>query len=314
MNISLRQLRVFIGVAESFNFTKTAQRLHLSQAALSATVRELEAQLDCRLFDRTTRTVQLTGAGLAFLPTAQLVTRELETAALRLREIGRKDISYLRIGVTPMIAAHVMPDVLDAFKLQVPSVVVDVVDAGPIDLQRGVESGEIDAAFGAFFSQASGLHNHAVMQWRLLVVSSQAQRDLPVPFRWSDLAMHPLIGLHAMSPVQQVVEGHLAEEQVTPQSRTTVNHLETQIALAERGFGLAVIPSFAAVACRRYNVRLRPISPGGNHDYSQIVRAGRAHIPSLDVLAQIMARTIETASAVLVGADVDRGASSSTLP
>ena len=70
MNLSLRQLKVFLGVAQAASFTKTAQRLHLSQAALSDNIRELETQLHFRLLDRTTRSVAQTEAGSMFLPTA----------------------------------------------------------------------------------------------------------------------------------------------------------------------------------------------------------------------------------------------------
>jgi DNA-binding transcriptional LysR family regulator len=56
MNLSLKQLKVFLGVANASSFTKTAQSMHLSQAALSAIIRELETQLQCRLLERTTRT------------------------------------------------------------------------------------------------------------------------------------------------------------------------------------------------------------------------------------------------------------------
>jgi DNA-binding transcriptional LysR family regulator len=300
MNVSLRQLRAFIGVAESSNFTKTSQRLHMSQAALSATVRELESQLGCRLFDRTTRTVQLTAAGLAFLPTATLVVDELESAAARVQEVGRQDVAQVKLGFTPLMAAHVLPEAMERFHAAMPGVAVEVMDAGPIELQRAVESGRIDAAYGAFFSRASGLHHKPVLSWRLLVASSARETGLPVPFRWQDLARHRLIVLSDTSPVQQLVDEHLLKEGVAPAERWAVNQLETQIAMAEKGFGLAVIPSFAAGACRRYDVRLRPVSPAGEFEFSQIVRAGRAEPPPLARFVAVLTDVIEAASKALV--------------
>lgn len=304
MNVSLRQLRAFIGVAESSNFTRTSQRLHVSQAALSAAVRELESQLDCRLFDRTTRAVELTPAGLAFLPTAKLIVHELEAAALRAREAGRADDMHLKLGFTPLIAAHIVPDVLERFKVAFPGVQVDVTDAGPIELQRAVDSGELDAAFAAFFSRTSGLQHRRVLGWRLLVVSPLSMSDLPKPLKWADLAPHRLIGLHPTSPVQQIVEDYLARNDVVPALRASVNQLETQIALSERGFGLAVLPSFAAGTCRRYDVQLRPVAPCEEFSYSLITRAGRGETRSLAAFASSLAEVIESTSAEML-AQVD---------
>ena len=169
MNLNLRQLKAFLGVAEFCNFTKTAQRLHLSQAALSATIQELEGQLRSRLFERTRRNVVLTDAGRAFLPTAVSVVRELEAACMHLKELERSGVAQLRLGFTPMIAAHVAPEAMERFAAQHPSVRVDVIDAGPHDLQQGVESGEIDAAFGAFFQKASGVRQLPVLPATLLL-------------------------------------------------------------------------------------------------------------------------------------------------
>jgi DNA-binding transcriptional LysR family regulator len=301
MNVTLRQLKAFLGVAESSNFTKTSQRLHMSQAALSATVRELESQLDCRLFDRTTRNVRLTPAGLAFLPTATLIVREMEEAATRVQELGRKDVSQLKLGFTPLMAAHVLPEALERFLAASPQVLVEVVDAGPVELQRAVEAGQLDAAYGAFFSKASGLRHEPVLRWKLLVAAAARLTELPVPFRWKDLERHRLIALHEMSPVQQLTDSYLQREQVTPAGRWTVNQLETAIAMAEKGFGLAVIPSFAAGACRRYDVGLRPVSPAADCEFSQITRAGRAAPATLAAFTAIFAAVVEAASTAMVG-------------
>ena len=90
MNLSLKQLKVFLGVANASSFTKTAQSMHLSQAALSAIIRELETQLNCRLFERTTRTVALTEAGRLFYPTAMKIVETLEKSRSEERRVGKE--------------------------------------------------------------------------------------------------------------------------------------------------------------------------------------------------------------------------------
>jgi len=147
------------------------------------------------------------------------------------------------------------------------------------------------------------LQHRRVLAWRFLVVAPDTLEDLPVPFRWTDLATHRVIGLHSLSPVQQTIDDYLAQHGVVPPQRTAVNQLETQIALSERGFGLAVVPSFAAGACRRYRVRLRPVSPSDEFSYSLITRSGRTEPRALTAFASCLAEVIESTSSAMVRED-----------
>src|SRR5687767_3527083 len=78
MNVTLRQLRAFVLVGRLGNFTRAAQAMHVTQSALSLLVRELEAAMNTRLLDRTTRTVSLTAAGSEFFAGAQRILSDLE--------------------------------------------------------------------------------------------------------------------------------------------------------------------------------------------------------------------------------------------
>lgn len=287
MNISLRQLKAFLGVAESANFTKTAQHLHLSQAGLSATIRELESQLNTRLFERTTRAVVLTEAGRVFLPTAALIARELSEAALRLRDMERQDIATLRVGFTPLMASTIVPEVLLRFAASHPQVEVDVVDGSPVEIQQAVENGGLDAAFGAFFAKVSGLRREALIPSYLAAVYASDRRvvktadggkgDMP----WQALNEQALICLTPESPVQSLTEEALFRHKLNISRRTVVQHLETAIAMAEKGFGIAIIPSFSQSACLRYAVHCRPLVPSVSFDYYTITRAGAVPSPTM---------------------------------
>jgi DNA-binding transcriptional LysR family regulator len=291
MNISLRQLKAFLGVAESSNFTKTAQRLHLSQAGLSATIRELESQLQSRLFDRTTRAVVLTEAGREFLPTATLIEREMSQAAERLKDMSRQEVATLRVGFTPLMSSNVVPEALRRFLAATPAVQVELVDGSPQEIQQLVESGGLDAAFGAFFSKVSGIRRQALIPSRLLAVYAKtaSPATLPPDVPWTSLADEPLICLTQESPVQQLVEAQLFKQKINPGKRLTVSHLETAIAMAEKGFGTAIIPSFSAAACSRYAVRCRTLAPVVEFDYYYTTKAGTAASPYLVSFARFFA-------------------------
>lgn len=296
MNISLRQLKAFLGVADSANFTKTAQHLHLSQAGLSATIRELESQLNTRLFERTTRAVVLTEAGRVFLPTAALIERELSAAALRLRDMERQDVATLRVGFTPLMASNIVPEVLLRFAKRHPKVEVDVVDGSPVEIQQLVESGGLDAAFGAFFSKVSGLRREAIIPSQLVAVYSPTRppRNLPPhdadgesALPWQSLNEEALVCLTQESPVQMLTEEALFRNKLNIPRRMTVKHLETAISMAEKGFGTAIIPSFAQGACLRYAVECRTLVPRVSFDFYYIARAGAAEAATLTAFVKI---------------------------
>jgi DNA-binding transcriptional LysR family regulator len=292
MNLSLRQLRVFLGVAEASSFTKTAQRLHLSQAALSAIIRELETQLQCRLLDRTTRSVTLTEAGRMFLPTATHIVATIENAALELRKIGREELRLLRVGVMPHIAVSLMPAVLSRFAVLYPLVRVELIDSTPAELLRMVEDGALDAAFGPFFAKESGIDRLPIFTSQLMLATADTDtHDWPdfdqVDETWRAMQGVPLICFSDATPIQRMVEENLGKVAVTTGKRTVVGHLETAIAMAEAGFGVAIVPSISAAACQRFRVRLHLVQPVIELPFYSITRAGRGNIDTLIQFSQV---------------------------
>jgi DNA-binding transcriptional LysR family regulator len=298
MNLSLKQLKVFLGVASASSFTRTAQNMHLSQAALSAIIRELETQLGCRLLDRTTRAVSLTEAGRMFLPTAMKIVEMLDKSALDLNEYARQERGSLLIGCTPIIAASLMPSVLSRFVAPQPSSEVIIIDATPAELQRMVEDGDIDAAFGAFFSKLSGIDQYPIFPTQLLAVSARdgtssgaAKRRSPTSWRALDGA--PLICLHKDNPLQRLIETTLTREAVSAGKRMVVGHLSTAIAMAEAGHGIAVIPSFCRHACQLYRVRLDVLEPQVEFSFYRITRAGRGELVLLDQFTEAFKQGVQ---------------------
>ncbi len=273
-----------MGVAETSNFTKAAQKLHMSQAALSSAIRELESQLDCNLFERTTRNVELTDAGRQFLQTAVQVVEELERSFVQLKESHRVRSSRLRVGFTPTMAAHALPEMLELFLKAHAHVQVDVIDEAPRRLQELVEAGSIDAAFGAFFQKASGIEQLPVSPSSLVLVHSDQDATIASSVEWGVLENYALIALSDASPVHQLLQTAVKRHGVKLRGTgaMTVSHLETAVALAERGIGVTVIPSFATAVCRRYKVGVARLQPPIRFNYCRIAKMGRASNENLE--------------------------------
>ena len=140
----LRQLRVFVAVAEQLSFTQAAELLHLSQQAVSKTIRDLERELGVELLERTTREVRATAAGGALIEPAKETLRQADAAFDAVRAVGRGELGTIRLGVTPAIGPDDRLDAVRALRHEAPDTSVSLRDLRPGDLHRSLRAREVD--------------------------------------------------------------------------------------------------------------------------------------------------------------------------
>ena len=114
MNISLKQLRLFVAVVQAGNLAEAAERLFISKAAASMSLQELEKQLDCRLFDRVRNRLQLNTQGAQLLPLADELLQRLDTIEHLFQRSDRAS-GVLRIGASHTIGNYLLPRLLADF-------------------------------------------------------------------------------------------------------------------------------------------------------------------------------------------------------
>jgi LysR family transcriptional regulator, carnitine catabolism transcriptional activator len=140
-----------------------------------------------------------------------------------------------------------------------------------------VESGELDMGLGVFFKYLAGVRRTPLFRFSLMLI--RADRDpsfRPATIAWSALKGEQLISLPRSVPMQQFIDRHLARAGVGYQPALVVNYLTTQIAMAEIGEGMAIIPSYGQLACRdRKLLMSRLVKPVVHVDACQVRRAGR---------------------------------------
>jgi DNA-binding transcriptional LysR family regulator len=122
--VEIRQLRYFVTVAHTRHFGQAAERLHMAQSPLSQAIRQLESQVGATLFDRTTRRVDLTPAGEAFLRDAERILCALEDAQARVRHMGEGSTGLLRIGSTGLAAYRQLPQLARISARELPGLVL----------------------------------------------------------------------------------------------------------------------------------------------------------------------------------------------
>jgi DNA-binding transcriptional LysR family regulator len=142
--MTLRQLEVFMAVAQAQSFRKAAERLHTSQPALSQHVRELEEELGARLLDRLRRTVQLTDAGRLLLDHAHRVFATLDSAREVIGELQGLQRGSLLVGASTTPGIYVLPRVIGAFRQRHPRISLDLRIANSRVIEERIRANELD--------------------------------------------------------------------------------------------------------------------------------------------------------------------------
>jgi DNA-binding transcriptional LysR family regulator len=146
--VEIRQLRAFIAIAETKTFTAGAKRIHVTQAAISMQIRQLEIEVGSTIFTRTPRRVILTEAGEILLERARTILREHDAALAELAEIAGAERGRLRIGsASSNFITTNLPSILNKLKKKFPNAEVNVVCGTSSALIDKILSGELDIAF-----------------------------------------------------------------------------------------------------------------------------------------------------------------------
>ena len=139
MNVTTRQLQAFLAVARLASFTRAAEEIFVTQAGLSLMLKDLEAQVGTRLFDRTTRSVHLTPSGEALLPVVRNMLAEWQRATSNIGRISAEAEQEVTLAATPLIATSILPRWLEEFQKEHPGVRVHVSDLDRRQILQAVE-------------------------------------------------------------------------------------------------------------------------------------------------------------------------------
>jgi DNA-binding transcriptional LysR family regulator len=147
MDVELRHLRAFVAVAEELNFTRAAKRLFIAQQALSAQIRQLEDRIGTRLFERDTRRVALTDAGVALYQQAGALLQDAEAAVAAARAAGTEQTRSLTVGFVVSVEHGSFSHVLTEYARRHPETRVMIRFGDATEPTGGLRTGDVDVAF-----------------------------------------------------------------------------------------------------------------------------------------------------------------------
>jgi DNA-binding transcriptional LysR family regulator len=245
--IELRSLRQFIAVAEELHFGRAAARLHMTQPPLTQAIQKLEAQLGAPLFERSSRSVALSPAGLALLPEARRLLAETEALPALVRAAAEGRRGRLRLGFVSTVGFGELPRWLRSFRERQPDIALSLREA-TLDVQlQGFDADELDAGFVIHAPDALPPGFEALPIAREpLVLALSAEEALavePRPDIARILALPLVIFPRAIAPslfdaVLAFYRGHGAAPQIAQEAI----QMQTIVNLVSAGMGVAWVP------------------------------------------------------------------------
>jgi DNA-binding transcriptional LysR family regulator len=171
--VEIRQLRAFVAIAESGTFTAGALRVHVTQAAISMQIRQLENEIGAKVFVRAPRHVILTEAGEHLLRRARTMLREHDAALDEIAELAGAERGRLRIGsASAMVLTDQLPLILTELRKQHPAAEITVASGTSGALVDQILAGELDIAFVSLPVDARGIQTERLSEDQLVAVAS----------------------------------------------------------------------------------------------------------------------------------------------
>lgn len=252
--MEFRQLVQFVAVAELRNFRRAAERLHMAQPPLSQAIRRLERELDVRLFDRTSRTVELTEAGKVLLAESRRLLTQANAAVVATQQTAQGRTGKLSVGFTVPWAYEVVPAVLAEFVRRYPGVTLAIREVASSEQVQLLIDGELDFAFLRLpaLYEARGVATITLREDALAVVLPKRH----ALGRAKAITLAQLKDEAFVLPAYSVGQGTeqfsfrlqmanlCAEARFVPHVVQEASHMQTIVRLVEVGLGVSLLPGW----------------------------------------------------------------------
>lgn len=273
--MELRHLRYFVALAEELSFTRAARRLHVSQPPLSLQIQQLEAEVGARLFNRTSRRVELTLAGQAFLGEARAVLDRLTSASRRVRDIGEGLAGRIDVGLSGSHFLGPLPRIIAGYAQSHPNVSIALHELKPAAQIEALRERRIDLSVSR--TPVNDAELSSTLLWRDPVTVAlpvghalAARRRLAL----QDLRAEPFVMLRTdSSAYARYVLDCCVQAGFAPRTAQWVVELPAVLSLVAAGIGVALVP---ASLQNLFADRVRVVSLGRDAPHADVYAVQRS--------------------------------------
>lgn len=246
--MDFRKIRYFVAVFEEGSISRAALREHIAQPALSVHIKQLEAELSVRLFERSTQGVQATAAGRHLYKLCCGLLRGLDSARQEMLDFGGTVAGSIRLGLMPTICRGVLAQVLDDYTRAYPRVEIEIVEAYSGTLADRLVAGDLDLAICNRPASQTSLKLRLVYSDRLLLVSGTAARRPPwQPVRLDAVGDLKLVLPSAHHSLRRILDRQIKAGTIRPARVIQVDGLGATMEFVGASDWSTVLPSAAVV-------------------------------------------------------------------
>ncbi len=245
---NLEYYRTFFWVANLKNFTMAAEKLCVSQSAVSQTIKKLENEIGCPLFDRTGKELRLTGEGEQLLKHVRHAIEEFEVGENLVTRLSSTKSGELVIGATETAIRYHLGPWLRDFKAENPSVRITFKGSTTSELCRLLQEGTIEIAFLISpIADADRFHLQEILSFQdIPVVSSDYDMDLDIIYRPKDLMKFPFISITEENAVRSAYDQWFWSDDALLLPDFTVRNIGLVLPLIKEGLGIGIVPDMYA--------------------------------------------------------------------
>ncbi len=240
MSVKLELYRVFKEVAEAGNITAAAQTLFISQSAVSQSIKQLEAELQTRLFARSSRGVTLTADGRMLYEYVRSAMGLLETGEEKLSQSRDLQMGHLTIGASDTVTSQFLLPYLDRFHRQYPAIHIQIISGRSHKVLGLLQSGKVDIAFASTPQEGASLETFPCLATHsIFVAGAEYPCDFDHVYTLEEIARFPLILLERKASSRLYLEKYFLQNGLHLNPEIELGARSLLVDLAAIGFGVA---------------------------------------------------------------------------
>lgn len=240
MSVKLELYRVFKEVAEAGNITAAAQTLFISQSAVSQSIKQLEAELQTRLFARNSRGVTLTADGRMLYEYVRSAMGLLETGEEKLSQSRDLQMGHLTIGASDTVTSQFLLPYLDRFHRQYPAIHIQIISGRSHKVLGLLQSGKVDIAFASTPQEGASLETFPCLTTHsIFVAGAEYPCDFDHVYTLEEIAQFPLILLERKASSRLYLEKYFLQNGLHLNPEIELGARSLLVDLAAIGFGVA---------------------------------------------------------------------------
>ena len=242
MSVKLELYRVFKEVAEAGNITAAAQTLFISQSAVSQSIKQLEAELQTRLFARNSRGVTLTADGRMLYEYVRSAMGLLETGEEKLSQSRDLQMGHLTIGASDTVTSQFLLPYLDRFHRQYPAIHIQIISGRSHKVLGLLQSGKVDIAFASTPQEGASLETFPCLATHsIFVAGAEYPCDFDHVYTLEEIARFPLILLERKASSRLYLEKYFLQNGLHLNPEIELGARSLLVDLAAIGFGVACV-------------------------------------------------------------------------